>query len=59
MLRLIGFKCILADSIPIFPNSLAWVLSWNHLMEKSQTISSSRVCVVIIELSDLDIFWAD
>ena len=40
-------------------NWLARILTWYHIMEYSQTISSARVSMIISELADSFVLGAD
>jgi hypothetical protein len=49
---IIGFVINVIDDI------LAWVLSWDHVMEDTKTISTAGVSSVISELTNSFILWA-
>lgn len=44
--------------VMIVGDSLARVLSWDHVVENTETVSSARVSMIVSELSDSLILWA-
>lgn len=44
--------------VMIVGDSLARVLSWDHVMENTETVSSARVSMIVSELSDSLVLWA-
>lgn len=44
--------------VMIVGDGLARVLSWDHVMENTETVSSARVSMIVSELSDSLVLWA-
>ena len=44
--------------IYIVSNSFAWELSWNHVMEDTKAISTTRVSSIVSKLTNSFVFWA-
>ena len=45
-------------SIQIEGNSLAWELSWDHVVEDSESVSSIGMCGIVEECSNSAVRWA-